>query len=355
MKVASSREEGADVSTQARPTAAHAGKGIEVSVVIPVRNEEQSLPSLIASLQAQTFPPAEVVIVDGGSTDETVALAHRLTRGDARFRIIEAGEATPGRGRNVGTSAARSEWIAYTDAGNGVEPTWLERLAREVESDPSVEVVYGNYEPVTASPVERAVALTYTAPKQERPGGRMRGPFIASSLMRRYVWQRVGGFPDWRAAEDLVFMERVEAAQFRTGWATQATVWWHLPPTLGHVFSKFVLYSRHNVWAGRQRRWHYGVARNYLLGLLFVVLAFLHSPYWLIFPVVGTLARIAKGLWARREGRGLGWMLNPAQFLVVTVVLLAMDVATFVGWTQATLLGRWYPRPTGHASTAAAE
>src|SRR4051812_12519152 len=112
----------------ARPPAA---ESLEVSLVIPVRNEERSLPALISSIQAQTFPPAEVVIVDGGSGDGTVELGRRLTEGDARFRFVEAGDATPGRGRNVGTEAARSEWVAYTDAGIRVEPTWLERLVGE--------------------------------------------------------------------------------------------------------------------------------------------------------------------------------------------------------------------------------
>ena len=93
-------------------------KDFKVSVVIPVRDEVDSLPELIASLQSQTFPPAEVVIVDGGSTDETVALARQLTADDDRFRVVEAGEATPGRGRNIGISAARHDWIALSDAGN---------------------------------------------------------------------------------------------------------------------------------------------------------------------------------------------------------------------------------------------
>lgn len=170
----------------------------------------------------------------------------------------------------------------------------------------------------------------------------MRGPSIASSLMRRTVWECVGGFPDWRAAEDLAFIERVEAAKFKTAWATQATVWWQQPPTLGHMYRKLVLYSRHNVWAGRQQKWHYGAARNYLLWVPYTFLAFLHSPYWIILPCLWTLARVAKALWTRREGRRITWLLNPAQFIRVGAIMLTMDLATFVGWLQATALRRWY-------------
>src|SRR5262245_43695731 len=122
-----------------------------VSLVIPVRNEKPSLPELLRSLGDQTRPPDEIILVDGGSTDGTFALARKLTTGDPRFRVIEAGDATPGRGRNVGIAAATHDWIALTDAGIRVEPTWLARLAAAVEREPCLQVVYGNFEPVTDS------------------------------------------------------------------------------------------------------------------------------------------------------------------------------------------------------------
>ncbi|HEX8180972.1 MAG TPA: glycosyltransferase [Pyrinomonadaceae bacterium] len=314
----------------------------EVSLIIPVRNETQTLPALIASIRQQTLRPTEVIIVDGGSTDDTVALARRLTADDERFRIIEAGPATPGRGRNVGSAAARCAWLAYTDAGIRVEPTWLERLVQEVERDPALDVVFGNYEPVAGTRFERWAALAFITPKQNRPNGRVRGPVVPSSLMKRELWATVGGFPDLRAAEDMIFVERVQAQAHKVGWAPHATVWWQLPPSLGRTFRRFALYSRHNVWAGRQHDWHYSVARNYLLGLPFLILALVHSAYWLLVPIMGTLARVAKMLWVRREGRDLWWLLNPVQLLGVGLILLTIDLATFVGWAQATVLKQRY-------------
>jgi glycosyltransferase involved in cell wall biosynthesis len=331
---AAAGETGADAAR-----AAGAG-ALKVSVVIPVRNEEASLPALLESLRRQTLPPAEVVIVDGGSTDETVALARRLAAGDGRVRVVEAGEATPGRGRNVGCAAASHEWIAFTDAGITLEPTWLERLSEVALADPALEVVHGNYEPVARTSFERWAALAYLPPKRLRPGGWMRGPAVPSTLLRREAWERVGGFPDLRAAEDLIFLERLGAHGLKIGWSPRATVWWNLQPTLWRTFRRFTLYSRHNVWAGRQHDWHYGVARFYLFALPFVVLAVAHSVWWLLAPLAGALARVAKSIWLRREGRGLAWLLNPVRFAAVGVILLTIDMATFVGWLQAGLLRR---------------
>jgi glycosyltransferase involved in cell wall biosynthesis len=251
--------------------------------------------------------------------------------------VIQAGDATPGRGRNVGIAAASYEWIALTDAGIRLEPTWLERLFEVAEHDAAVDVVYGNYEPVTKSFFTRCAALVYCPPKVERSNGRSRGPSTASMLLRRTIWQEVGGIPDLRASEDLIFFERIAERGFRVGWAPRATVWWQLQPTLARTYRKFALYSKHNVWAGRQRYWHYGVVRFYLLAVSFIALAIVHSAWWLLVPAVGFFARVAKSINSRCEGRGWRFVLNPIQFAGVAGILATIDLATFVGWIQAKL------------------
>jgi glycosyltransferase involved in cell wall biosynthesis len=308
---------------------------LQVSLVIPVRDEAATLPLLLNGIASQTRKPQEVIFVDGGSMDETVAIVRAACESDGRFRVIEAGDATPGDGRNIGILAARHDWIALTDAGIRLEPTWLERLADVIDKDNSIDVVYGNYEPQIDSFFGRSAALCYVAPKQSRPAGLMRGPSVASALIRRDVWRAVGEFPALRAAEDLIFMERIQEQGCRIGWAPTATVWWQLRPTLRSTFQKFVLYSMHNVWAGRQWDWHYGVAKKYLASVPFVALGIVHSFWWLIVPALIFLARVAKNIWVRREDRGLFWLLNPAQFLVVAAVLATIDLATFVGWVRA--------------------
>jgi glycosyltransferase involved in cell wall biosynthesis len=309
----------------------------QISLIVPIRNEALSLGALIDSIRRQTRLPDEVIFVDGGSTDRTRDLARELLANDPRFRVVEAGDATPGRGRNVGADLARYPWIAFTDAGIRLDAAWLAHLVEAAEDDPATEVVYGNYEPSNRTFFERCAAITYVAPKKKSSPGRgpMRGPVIASSLMRRDVWKRVGGFPDARAAEDLIFMERIEAQGITTSWAPSATVQWELQPTLTQTFRKFVLYSRHNVWAGRQQFWHYGVARQYALALVLIILAVVHSRWWLLVLALGMALRAAKSILSHREGHGPLWLINPVQFVYVIVIILTIDLATFVGWAQA--------------------
>jgi hypothetical protein len=112
-------------------------------------------------------------------------------------------------------------------------------------------------------------------------------------------------------------------------------VWWQPQPTLRGTFRRFVVFSRYNVWAGRQRYWHYGLARTYVISLLFCGLALLHNPWWLVAPLLILLARTARSIWQRRERRGLRWLSNPIQFFGVATLLVTIDVASFVGWLQA--------------------
>src|SRR5260370_10419825 len=154
-----------------------------------------------------------------------------------------------------------------------------------------------------------------------------------------------------RAAEDLIFFEEIERKGFKFKWAPKAVVHWEMQPTLGRTFRRFFVYSSVNVWAGRQRYWHYGVARLYALALPFLVLAILQSPLWLLIPIVGLCARVCHNIWLQREGRGLTWVLNPVRFAYVLVITLVVDLATFSGWVIALLKRSEAARIRSHLRT----
>ena len=69
---------------------------MKVSVVIPVRDEEHSIRELLDSLLAQTRPPDEIVITDGGSVDATPQIIEEYIRKGAPVRLIRAGRGIAG-------------------------------------------------------------------------------------------------------------------------------------------------------------------------------------------------------------------------------------------------------------------
>ncbi len=181
----------------------------KVSLVVPVRDEADSIKVLIESIGRQTVQPDEIVLVDGGSSDSTVAKIERLAAENAKLKLVTTGGATPGKGRNFGIAAARNELIALTDAGIRLEENWLEEL---INASGEADIVYGNYSPITDTFFTRCAALAYVPP--QGPDG-IRGKFIASSLLKRAVWETVGGFPDLRAAEDLFLWSRPSVRALR--------------------------------------------------------------------------------------------------------------------------------------------
>lgn len=306
-----------------------------VSLVVPVRDAVTEIEALVRSIRRLTRQPDDVVVVDGGSTDGTADSVRHLTAGDPRFRLIEAGPATPGRGRNVGIDAARHPWVALTDAGVELDPFWLERLVRLVEHDPALDVVYGSFAPARASRFERWADLAYVTPAAPSPVGPVRSRSVASCLLRKDAWRRAGGFPDLRAAEDLLFMGALDALGCRTATAPEARVTWQLQPSALGTFQRFRRYSMHNVLAGQQRHWHHGLARQYVAGLAVVVAARAARRSPLPVLVGAGSLRVGRTVWRRREGRGVLWALRPDRLLGVAAVMAIVDTATFVGWAEA--------------------
>jgi succinoglycan biosynthesis protein ExoA len=308
-----------------------------VSLVIPVYNESKTVSSLIETIKAQSLQPDKIIFVDGGSTDNTAKAIKELVDNDSNYQIIDAGRAMPGKGRNIGTNAVTTEWVAYTDAGITLHTDWLKELVNAARSNEEVAIVYGNYSPDIKSVFEQAATFAYVPPMYP---GAIRGKSIASCLIKKKVWEVAGGFPDFRAAEDLIFMERAEQAGFKIATAPAAIMYWQLRPDWGSTFKKFVLYSKHNVWAGKQKDWHYGVLRQYLLLLPFLILGFFHTPVWFTGILVWLLARTLKRMLPHRFEFGIKKIINPLYFFTTLFVILLVDTATFTGWGKSFIYGK---------------
>lgn len=306
----------------------------KVSLVIPVRNEVDSIEALILSILRQSYQPDEIIIVDNGSTDKTVEVARQAVSDDSRFIVIESTPASPGKGRNIGIAMAKHQLIGLTDAGIKLDEHWLEELLRSLQTDNTLDIVYGNFSPLVKNLFEKCASISYVPPVFSNS---IRGRSVASMLLRKRVWEVVGGFPDMRAAEDLYFMEKAEKLGFKTGTAPKAMVFWQLRPDISSTFKKFVLYSKHNVWAGRAWDWHYGIARQYLILVPFVLLAIFHSFWWVMIFPLWLFARAAKRIASHKFELGASDFFNPLVIAGVCILILTIDAATFIGWLQALL------------------
>lgn len=115
---------------------------MQVSVIIPVRNEEQLIAQTLTILLQQTILPAQVIIVNNNSTDHTVEVVNELqqqyTDAEVTLTIIDCPVGTQASARERGVASATSELIAFIDADTVLPPQWIERGIHVFEQNTSL-------------------------------------------------------------------------------------------------------------------------------------------------------------------------------------------------------------------------
>ncbi len=190
-------------------------------MIITVKNEAEALPRLLDSLRAQTRPPDEVVIADGGSTDRTkdvlAAYAQCLN-----LNVLDCPGANISQGRNAAIAHAHGDLIASTDAGVRLDSNWLAEITEPFTN--GADVASGYFEPDPHGTFETALAATTLPALQDiKPTTFL--PSSRSVAFRKSAWQVAKGYPEWLDySEDLIFDFALRAAGCRFVFAPRARV-----------------------------------------------------------------------------------------------------------------------------------
>lgn len=92
-------------------------QSVLISIVMPVKNGSRYIVQTIKSVQAQSWPDWELLVVDGHSTDDTMTLVELLSEKDARIRTVyDVRSCTAAAARSVGIGQAAGQWIAFLDS-----------------------------------------------------------------------------------------------------------------------------------------------------------------------------------------------------------------------------------------------
>ena len=209
-----------------------------VSVVIPAYNAARFIERTLRSALAQTHANLQVLVIDDGSTDATVAIAREVGGNDPRLEIISVENGGVASARNIGTERADGDYIAYLDADDLWHPT---KIARQVAAltDPALDArcvaAYANYRMIDGD--------DYWIEDVESPdgAGSLFGDHLSNNcvgngsnlMVRRDVALAVGGFDPLYArqgiggCEDFDFQLRmlrewrmVQVDQFLVGYRT---------------------------------------------------------------------------------------------------------------------------------------
>lgn len=105
----------------------------KVSVIIPCYNQAKFLPKAIASLQAQTMPDWECIIVDDGSPDNAAEVANNIALKEPRVRLIQQTNGGLANARNTGLAQAQGEYIQFLDSDDTLAPEKFERQTASMD------------------------------------------------------------------------------------------------------------------------------------------------------------------------------------------------------------------------------
>lgn len=115
-----------------------------VTTIIPVHNRTALLREAVESVLAQTYQNFEIIIVDDGSTDDTVRVADELAmRHPSKISVIHQSNTGPGLAREAGRQRARGEFIQYLDSDDVLLPGKFELQVAGLNSNPACGVSYG--------------------------------------------------------------------------------------------------------------------------------------------------------------------------------------------------------------------
>jgi glycosyltransferase involved in cell wall biosynthesis len=140
----------------------HAHVQVPISLVIAVRNGEEALPKLLASVFEQDIKMHECVIVDNGSTDKTAEIIHRFQKDHPEIKYVYEAQRGRGAARNAGLDNATGDIIATTDVDCVLPKDWLRRITEPIVRGRDKVVCGGQYD----------IAGTYWSRQMQRMGDR---------------------------------------------------------------------------------------------------------------------------------------------------------------------------------------
>lgn len=103
-----------------------------LSIIIPVYNSEAYIGRTLESLENQSFPSFEVILVDDGSTDHSLSLCQQYATKDARFKVFHQANKGVSAARNLGISKASNEVVTFIDSDDYVSNRYCETIVREM-------------------------------------------------------------------------------------------------------------------------------------------------------------------------------------------------------------------------------
>lgn len=296
---------------------------VKVSVIITVLNEQDSIEPLIASLRHQSRIPDEVIVVDGGSSDQTWPSLKKMASGWKRLRLFQLPSSNRSQARNHAISKARGPIIAITDAGCLPATNWVEEICKPFYSS-TTQVVSGYYNGISSNIFQKCL-IPYVLVMPDRIPAEF-FPSTRSMAMRKSVWVKFGGFnPDNYHSEDYEYAHFLHHQGISFVFAPQAIVSWIPRKNLTQASWMFFRFALGDIQSGIFRP---KVKQLFIRYGIFFYLLFLSFEINLIFVPL-TLLVFLYLLWS--VVKNYRYVKHPLAIYWLPVIQITADLSVMFG------------------------
>lgn len=189
-----------------------------ISIIIPVYNGKETIAECLRAVHSSEYPHYECIVVDDGSTDNTLDIARSFP-----FKIIQVagGPSGPANARNIGAENAQGDIILFVDADVIIKPDTLTRVVNEFEKYPEITALFGSYDetPTSLNFVSQYKNLIHHFVHQQ--GHEISATFWSGcGAIRREAFIKLGGFDAKQfprpSIEDIELGYRLKEAGYKT-------------------------------------------------------------------------------------------------------------------------------------------
>ena len=286
-----------------------------VTILVPAYNEESVIPANVQAARAVDYPELEIIVLDDGSTDETVEVAQTAAEGDARVEVIRD---PVNRGKaerlNVGFVRASHELVLVSDADTHLHPLAVKLLVARIAHSPRIAAVAGAPHVTNrrtllgAMQSLEAASIIGLTRRTQALGGHVRIVAGVLGIFRKPAVLGVGGFDGRMATEDIELTWRLLIAGWLTSYEPNALVGMQVPSTLSSLWKQRRRWARGQ---GEALHEHFGTILHLRLWRIWTVpLETFLSLAWVVGLVVALIAATLAFLFADGPtifGFGLAW------------------------------------------------
>lgn len=317
---------------------------MKISLVTTVLNEEKSVIYFLSSVLHQSKRPDEIIIVDGGSKDNTVKVMKkwisevRSEKFKKSFKVILK-KGNRSIGRNEGIGRARGEVILSSDFGCILDKNWVKNIAKPFK-DSKTDLVAGYYKGLPKNVFEQClIPYVLVMPDNVNPNTFL--PSARSMAFKKSVWKNVGKFPEQLSSnEDYVFARKLRKDNQKIVFRKNAIVYWFPRKNIFEAFLIFFGFAMGDVEAGILRPKVALLLARYIFGLWILIYSLYISLYFMLQLILYIL--IAYILWSILKN--YRYVKNKAAFIFLPLIQITADIAVISGTAFGFIKGIWDTR-----------